>query len=186
MALPLGLSTNTISRNEIRQVFSGMLKTAGSSKERLIGRPGATMPSPHKSTDQEAAEEELLTRLVALNVERQVEEARGQVRWLRPDYQIPKVGRPDDMRQDEAELIVVAASEKPKWPTDAFEQVRIVKDVLSLAPAPALSDEIESVFDGRSSSKRKGRVGDVLRLLAETGGARATGMEPEPRYFVAR
>ena len=59
---------------------------------RLIGRPGATMPSPHKSEDQEQAEEELLTRLVALNLERQEEEKKGKVRWLRPDYQIPKLG----------------------------------------------------------------------------------------------
>lgn len=155
---------------------------------RLVGRPGATMPSPHKSADQEAAEEELLSRLVALNVERQAEEVRGQVRWLRPDYQIAKLGHkvahPEQMRQDEAELIVVPVSEKPKWPTDVFEQVRIVKDVLSRAPAPALPDEIEFVFDGRSSSKRKARVGEVLRLLTETGGARATG--EGPRYFVAR
>lgn len=158
--------------------------------ERLIGRPGATMPSPHKSPDQELAEEELLTRLVALNVERQAEEARGHVRWLRPDYQIPKLGhkvaRPDELRQDEAELIIVAASDKPKWPKDAFEQVRIVKDVLSMAPAPARPDEIEAAFDGRSSAKRKTRVDEVLRLLAETGGARAAGSDPEPRYFVAR
>ncbi|WP_299867165.1 DNA methyltransferase [uncultured Hoeflea sp.] len=158
--------------------------------ERLIGRPGATMPSPHKSADQELAEEELLTRLVALNVERQAEEARGQVRWLRPDYQIPKLGhkvaRPDEMRQDEAELIIVPASDKPKWPKDAFEQVRLVKDVLSMAPAPARPDEIEAAFDGRSSAKRKARVDEVLRLLTETGGARAAGSDPEPRYFVAR
>ena len=55
----------------------------------LVGKPGATTPSPHKRPEQEAAEEELLTRLVALNRERAVEEARGLVRWLRPDYQIP-------------------------------------------------------------------------------------------------
>lgn len=157
---------------------------------RLVGRPGATMPSVAKSADQELAEEELLARLVALNVERQAEEARGQVRWLRPDYQIAKLGhkvaRPGEMRQDEAELIIVAASDKPKWPTDAFEQVRIVKDVLSRAPAPALPGEIEAAFDGRSSPKRKARIGEVLRLLTETGGARATGAAIEPRYFVAR
>src|SRR5690625_2965816 len=53
----------------------------------LVGKPGATLPSPHKSPEQERAEEELLARLVALNQERAAEEKRGQVRWLRPDYQ---------------------------------------------------------------------------------------------------
>jgi hypothetical protein len=46
------------------------------------------------------AEEELLTRLVALNRERAAEEKRGTVRWLRPDYQIPrlevKTPKPED------------------------------------------------------------------------------------------
>ena len=35
--------------------------------DRLVGKPGGTTPSPHKSEDQQAAEEELLVRLVALN-----------------------------------------------------------------------------------------------------------------------
>lgn len=51
---------------------------------------------------------------------------------------------------------------------------------------PARAHEIEAAFDGRSSAKRKTRVDEVLRLLAETGGARAAGSDPEPRYFVAR
>ena len=35
---------------------------------------------------------EIVTRLVALNAERAAEEAVGHVRWLRPDYQIPRFG----------------------------------------------------------------------------------------------
>ena len=35
------------------------------------------------------ADEEILTRLVALNKERAAEEARGLVRWLRPEFQAP-------------------------------------------------------------------------------------------------
>lgn len=35
---------------------------------------------------------EIVTRLVALNAERAKEEAEGNVRWLRPDYQIPRFG----------------------------------------------------------------------------------------------
>ena len=35
---------------------------------------------------------EIVARLVALNAERAAEEAAGQVRWLRPDYQIPRFG----------------------------------------------------------------------------------------------
>jgi len=42
--------------------------------------PIATTPLPDKPTEQAEAEEELLTRLVALNAERAAEEARGHAR----------------------------------------------------------------------------------------------------------
>ena len=35
---------------------------------------------------------ELVTRLVALNAARVAEEQAGTIRWLRPDYQIPRYG----------------------------------------------------------------------------------------------
>ena len=38
------------------------------------------------------SDNDILVRLVALNRERVKEEAAGQVRWLRPDYQIPRFG----------------------------------------------------------------------------------------------
>jgi hypothetical protein len=38
-------------------------------------------------------DEEILERLVALNAERSREEASGLVRWLRPDYQIPRFAK---------------------------------------------------------------------------------------------
>ncbi|WP_457092116.1 class I SAM-dependent DNA methyltransferase, partial [Microvirga sp. P5_D2] len=38
-------------------------------------------------------DEEILERLVALNAERAKEEAAGHVRWLRPDYQIPRFAK---------------------------------------------------------------------------------------------
>ncbi|WP_299328625.1 DNA methyltransferase [Parasphingopyxis sp.] len=39
---------------------------------------------------------EIVARLVALNHERAAEEAEGHVRWLRPDYQIPRFGAKED------------------------------------------------------------------------------------------
>lgn len=35
---------------------------------------------------------EIVARLVALNAERAAEEQAGKIRWLRPDYQIPRFG----------------------------------------------------------------------------------------------
>ena len=59
--------------------------------ERIVGKPGGTTPSPHKGVDQEAAEEELLVRLVAPNQQRAVEEKEGTVHWLRPEFQKPRL-----------------------------------------------------------------------------------------------
>jgi len=60
-----------------------------------------TLPSlPDKSEAQ--AEEELLCRLVAMNNDRAAEEARGHIRWLRPEYQNLNVAVAT--RQSEAEL----------------------------------------------------------------------------------
>ena len=38
------------------------------------------------------APSDIITRLVALNAARAAEEKAGKVRWLRPDYQIPRFG----------------------------------------------------------------------------------------------
>ncbi len=158
----------------------------------LAGRPGATTPSPHKSEEQEAAEEKLLTRLVTLNRQRTAEEARGLVRWLRPDYQIPKLGHkvkaPEEAEQIEADIVPAAAAEqKPTFPTDAFEQIRLVRDVLAKALGPAPLDAVAASFSGRLTAKRRDSVGRVLEHLVETGLARtrsdATG---EKGYFAPR
>lgn len=158
--------------------------------ERLVGKPGATMPSPNKSEDQEAAEEELLSRLVALNLERQAEERRGLVRWLRPEYQIPKLGhkvpKPAEGEQIEADVSLLPEADKPKWPADGLDQIRIVRDVLTRAPAPALPEEIAASFDGRNTAKRRERIAQVLETLVATGAARTGQLEGETRYFLPR
>jgi hypothetical protein len=154
----------------------------------LVGRPGATLPSPHKSPEQEEAEEELLTRLVALNGERAAEEKRGLVRWLRPDYQIPKLGRkvPGADEQIEADVSVVEISERPKWPADGLEQIRLVRNILAAAPAPTPPEAVAAAFDGRNTAKRRERVGEVLETLVATGLARTGEVEGKTRYFLPR
>lgn len=65
----------------------------------LVGKPGATTPLPDKPAAQAAAEEELLSRLVKLNAERAAEEARGLVRWQRPEYQQKAAGASGSRRR---------------------------------------------------------------------------------------
>lgn len=156
----------------------------------LVGKPGATLPSPHKSDAQERAEEELLSRLVALNQERAAEEKRGLVRWLRPDYQVPKLGaKAPKPAEEQAALDVVVpepAAGKPKWPADGLEQIRLVRDLLAKAPAPTPSEAIAGVFDGKATAKRRDRVAEVLETLVATGAARTGDHDGQRRYFLPR
>ena len=113
--------------------------------EQLVGKPGATTPLPDKPEAQAEAEEELLCRLVALNSERAAEEARGHIRWLRPEYQNPSAAVAPE--QSEAELddttdfesvpAAAAATGKLTWPKQMREQVAAVRHALSQSPLPA-------------------------------------------------
>ncbi|MGP9820719.1 class I SAM-dependent DNA methyltransferase [Salinarimonas sp. NSM] len=158
----------------------------------LVGKPGATTPSPHKSKEQEAAEEELIARLVALNKERAAEEKRGIVRWLRPDYQVPKLRHKLPEAAEQLDIGVAAApvvAERPAWPTDGLEQIRVVRDVLSRAPAPAPLDAVVASFAGRATPARRARVEAVLSTLVEHGLARraeGTGESAPTRWFTPR
>jgi hypothetical protein len=140
---------------------------------RLVGRPGATTPSQHKSPDQEAAEEELLTRLVALNQERAAEEKAGTVRWLRPEYQKPRLAHKVKGQSElDVELVEASLVEERAWPSDGLEQIRSLRDVLAEAEAPLPADALATLFKGRTTPKRRDRVREVLETLVATGAAR--------------
>jgi len=119
----------------------------------LVGKVGGTIPSPHKTPEQEAAEEELLSRLVALNIERREEERTGKVRWLRPDYQIPKLShkvKAETKDMDVAPFIVDAA---PAWPKDGLDQIKVVRELLARSEAPVLPEAVSASF--KASEKPK-------------------------------
>ncbi|HFH2560747.1 TPA: class I SAM-dependent DNA methyltransferase [Pseudomonas aeruginosa] len=139
--------------------------------EQLVGRPGATAPLPDKPDEQTDAEQELLRRLIALNAERATEEARGLVRWLRPDYQ--KAGALVAHQQFESELTdttdieaepeTAAATGKLTWPKQMREQVAAVRHALSQSPLPA--DALAAQF----KRSPKVAVQAVLDALEELG-----------------
>jgi hypothetical protein len=72
-------------------------------------------------------DEQVLEKLVELNHERAAEEKRGHVRWLRPDYQIPRFGKDLDKmaaKEEGAQITAeiglgVPAAKKLSFPTDA-------------------------------------------------------------------
>ncbi len=150
-----------------------------------FGKPGGTTPSPHKSADQEAAEEELLVRLVALNQARAAEEAQGIVHWLRPEFQKPRLAaKVKGETQIEAELGETSVVEAMKWPADGLDQIRSVRDLLAKAASPIAVPALAAAFSGRNTPKRRKRVEQVLETLVSTGAARRD--EATNGYYLPR
>jgi len=146
--------------------------------DKLVGRPGATTPWPEKPPEQAEAEEELLTRLVALNAERAAEEKRGLVRWLRPEFQNPQGTKPPsqdeiDTDADEPAPVVAKLDKKIPWPKSAAEQARAVADALVAARCPLTHDELAARFSGKGAWKK--RLPPLLETLVAVGRARDTG-----------
>ncbi|WP_237061814.1 class I SAM-dependent DNA methyltransferase [Microbulbifer zhoushanensis] len=114
--------------------------------EALVGLPGATTPLVEKAAVQTEAEEELLARLVRLNHRRALDEIKGRVHWLRPEYQSP------ESEQDGIDIVSaeasdadkqVATAQKSSWPQTMAEQISSVLDCLQ---SPATTEQIAGSF----------------------------------------
>jgi len=126
-----------------------------------------------------AFSEAVLERLVALNAERAAEEARGLVRWLRPEFQNPsgtrvggeRVPEQDELPTDTGEPAATptAATKPTPWPKEAVEQVRVVADVLAHQSHPMTLDEIAARFTARGPWKK--RLPQLLDMLVALGRA---------------
>ncbi|SHH99089.1 class I SAM-dependent DNA methyltransferase [Marivita hallyeonensis] len=77
------------------------------------------------------SDEDILFRLVALNKERAEEEARGHIRWLRPDYQNPEGRQTTKGTQAELDVGPAAKVEKAPWPKTLPDQIAAVREALA-------------------------------------------------------
>jgi hypothetical protein len=142
----------------------------------LVGKPGATTPWPEKPAEQAAAEEELLSRLVALNAERAAEEARGLVRWLRPEFQVRQTAAVQTEIADEEQPARPAApAARQPWPASLPEQIRLVADTVAAAPRPMSLDQLAESFTGRGPWKK--RLPEIVASLEALGRLRFTDGE---------
>jgi hypothetical protein len=120
-------------------------------------------------------DEQIMQKLVALNHERLAEERRGHVRWLRPDYQIPRFGKDLDKMAAKEEGAQIAAelelgepvAKKLSFPTDAVGQTAAVFAALAAASGPVTVGDIAAGF--RKSKNLGKNVGEVLASLARLG-----------------
>lgn len=119
------------------------------------------------------SDDEILARLVALNKQRSEEEKRGLVRWLRPDYQIPRFAKGVDKQAAKEEGAQVAAEliatfeQKPSFPAGAVEQTAAVFAALAAAGGPLDAAGLAAQFKRTKTTEKK--AGEVLASLARLG-----------------
>ncbi len=137
--------------------------------------PGTNGIPATRDECKRALDNALLERLVALNAERAVEEKKGSIRWLRPEFQNPekKVAAPKQAEiemEDVTETKVAAKNGKMPWPKTLPDQVRRVADLLASAREPMSLDAIASHFSGKGPWKR--RLPQIVETLETLGRAR--------------
>ena len=96
-----------------------------------------------------------------LNHERAEEEANGEIRWLRPDYQNPE-GRAAEVRQGKLEIAAAAKGTKTPWPKSLPAQIAAVRE--------ALEDLGEADAEAIARSFHRGRAKSVAPLLETLAG----------------
>lgn len=115
-------------------------------------------------------DDEILHRLVDLNRERAAEEARGQIRWLRPDYQNP-AGKTAVAKGEQAAMDIgpTESTAKTPWPKTLPEQIAAVRAALADL-GTATPEQVARHFQrGRAAS-----VQPLLESLTAIGYARQT------------
>ena len=137
------------------------------------------------------SDQEALARLVALNAQRAAEESRGEIRWLRPEFQCAAAASvqtlldtgkdaptPDEETRGTGHQSLgsltsgsaraVAAKDRLPWPKSIAEQVQAVRAALANHGAPADAPALAARFKGA----RADRLDDLLETLASLGQAR--------------
>ena len=114
-------------------------------------------------------EEEILERLVALNKARAAEEARGHIRWLRPEYQNPQGTQQTDLgietKKRTATARDLSAKEQLSWPKTLAEQAQAVQRALQQHERPATAQELLHQFKPVTRTQQPQRLQQIDSLL---------------------
>ncbi|MCB4771059.1 class I SAM-dependent DNA methyltransferase [Ancylobacter sp. Lp-2] len=118
------------------------------------------------------SDEDIIARLVALNKERAEEEARGLIRWLRPDYQKARAGiiatvKPTEEQGNMALVVEAAKEQKPPFPAGEVERTAAIMAALANASGLVSAASIAAGF--RQGKRAEPQVLATLASLARMG-----------------
>jgi hypothetical protein len=118
------------------------------------------------------SDEEIVANLVALNRERTVEEARGVVKWLRPDYQKSRASvttKPFTAAEEQGEMVLATESgeQKARFPTD--ELARTAAVMSTLAGATEAMDAARIAVTFQQGRRVEGQIKSTFASLVRMG-----------------
>jgi hypothetical protein len=158
----------------------GLVPTIGELHAQLDALAASAYGWPNDLTD-----EDILARLVGLNSERTQEEAKGQIRWLRPEFQIAKASKTSRATTGELDLgqiVVPVDASLPTFPGDRYEQPLAIEAVLLSSGLPMNATQLARTFK-RGGKRIEPRIAQVLTTLVRYGRVVATG---DGKFFARR
>ncbi|WP_243316710.1 class I SAM-dependent DNA methyltransferase [Geothrix paludis] len=128
---------------------------------------------------------DILVNLVALNKERAAEEARGVVRWLRPEYQAPETVAATATalipEETEVETAVALTHIEPQpWPRDLKDQLGALRAVLTSSARLWTMESVAQAF--RSRGRYRESIAAHLDLLTDLGMLSRVDTPEGPRW----
>jgi hypothetical protein len=127
---------------------------------------------------------EILEKVVALNAARAAEEARGNIRWLRPDYQKPLFAgqKQSSLGLENAAKIPNLKSKTPKprpgakvpWPKSIADRAKAVEAALHAAEHPVTAADLAKQFS-RAKDQDVQEILETLAALARAHQGDTTG-----------
>lgn len=124
--------------------------------------------------------EEILEKLVLLNKERANEEARGLIRWLRPEYQKPKSAQQTGLDVSTTEIDPLATTELVEWPKNLAEQAQAIQRIIQQYHHPVSATDINNHFKKpvknikATIAAREQVIGNLLETISTLGLLRKT------------
>jgi SAM-dependent methyltransferase len=156
----------------------------------------STLKQQHDDLDQAVADAyswswplsdaEILERVVALNAQRADEEAKGHIRWLRPDYQKPLFAgekqsslgldenAPDSKSGGPKKQKSAGKPKKAVWPKSIAERAKVVEAALAAAEQPITAADLAKQFS-RAKDKEVTEILDTLCALGRAHQGDITG-----------
>lgn len=128
--------------------------------------------------EAEVSPEDMFKRLVDLNSTRAAEEAVGEIKWLRPEYQTVRAVAPIE---EELDLeMPQEEEERANFPSNAIERAGTIMALLAKAEGGMSIEEIAGRFTQGLRARQP--ITSILNSLARTGAIGVT----EGRYFLRR